>query len=73
MSESLTTASVDNGVRVKTGGFSDSEAAKKLLEYALERKWWVEPFISNGQFYYIIGGLYEPKLSEFEKWVKDNG
>ncbi len=65
--------SVDNGVRVKTGGFSDIEASKKLLEYALARKWWVEPFVNNGEFYYITGGLYEPQLSEFEKWMKDNG
>ncbi|PDZ42368.1 N-acetylmuramoyl-L-alanine amidase [Bacillus wiedmannii] len=63
----------DNGVRVKTGGFSDIEAAKKLLEYAMFRKWWVEPFVNNGEFYYITGGLYEPQLSEFEKWMKDNG
>ncbi|MDZ4454648.1 glycoside hydrolase family 25 protein [Bacillus cereus] len=73
INESLTPAPVDNSVRVKTGGFSDPEAAKKLLEYALERKWWVEPFIHDGQFYYITGGLYEPQLSEFEKWMKDNG
>ncbi|EOO78356.1 MULTISPECIES: peptidoglycan recognition protein family protein [Bacillus cereus group] len=65
--------SVDNGVRVKTGGFSDIEASKKLLEYALVRKWWVQPFVNNGEFYYITGGLYEPQLSEFEKWMKDNG
>ncbi|WP_144509141.1 peptidoglycan recognition protein family protein [Bacillus mycoides] len=65
--------SVDNGVRVKTGGFRDVEASKKLLEYALDRKWWVEPFVNNGEFYYITGGLYEPQLSEFEKWMKDNG
>ncbi|MDM5439839.1 N-acetylmuramoyl-L-alanine amidase [Bacillus hominis] len=65
--------SVDNGVRIKTGGFSDVEASKKLLEYALARKWWVEPFVNNGEFYYITGGLYEPQLSEFEKWMKDNG
>lgn len=65
--------SVNNGVRVKTGGFSDIEASKKLLEYALARKWWVQSFVNNGEFYYITGGLYEPELSEFEKWMKDNG
>lgn len=63
---------VDNGVRVKTGGFCDQEAAKEILGYALARKWWVEPFVNNGEFYYITGGLYEPQLSEFEKWMKDN-
>ncbi len=67
------TAPVNNGVRVKTGGFSDVEASKKLLEYARVRKWWVESFINNGEFYYITGGLYEPQLSEFEKSMKDNG
>ncbi|MES5896912.1 N-acetylmuramoyl-L-alanine amidase [Bacillus cereus group sp. RP43] len=69
----VSNVSVDNGVRVKTGGFSDQEAAKEILEYALARKWWVEPFVNNGEFYYITGGLYEPQLSEFEKWMKDNG
>ncbi|MEX0417787.1 N-acetylmuramoyl-L-alanine amidase [Bacillus sp. C30] len=67
------TEPVNNGVRVKTGGFSDQEAAKEILEYALARKWWVEPFVNNGEFYYITGGLYEPQLSEFEKWMKENG
>lgn len=62
----------NHGVRVKTGRFSDQEAAKEILEYALARKWWVDPFVNNGVFYYITGGLYEPQLSEFEKWMKDN-
>ncbi|EJS61967.1 hypothetical protein ICU_05135 [Bacillus cereus BAG2X1-1] len=68
-----TATPTDNAVRVKTGSFRDIEAAKKVLEYAMSRNWWVEPFISNGEFYYITGGLYEPGLSEFEKWMKDNG
>ncbi|MCM3223325.1 N-acetylmuramoyl-L-alanine amidase [Bacillus cereus] len=60
-------------VRIKTGGFKDIVAAKELLEYAMVRKWWVEPFLSEGEFHYITGGLYEPDASEFENWMKEHG
>ncbi|EOO05007.1 hypothetical protein IAW_05826 [Bacillus cereus str. Schrouff] len=60
-------------VRIKTGGFKDIEAAKELLEYAMIRKWWVEHFLSEGEFHYITGGLYEPDASEFENWMKEHG
>ncbi|MDA2567480.1 GH25 family lysozyme [Bacillus cereus] len=65
---------ISNGpVRIKTGGFKDIEAAKELLEYAMVRNWWVEPSLSEGEFHYITGGLYEPDASEFESWMKDHG
>lgn len=61
-------------VRIQTGGFSNPEAIAQITHYFLDKKWWVEStFDGKGNVSYTTGGLYDPDITEFEKWMKERG
>ncbi|MGG5791072.1 glycoside hydrolase family 25 protein [Bacillus nitratireducens] len=61
-------------VRIQTGGFSNPEAIAQITHYLLDKKWWVEStFDGKGNVSYTTGGLYDPEVAEFEKWMKERG
>ncbi|PFI17464.1 GH25 family lysozyme [Bacillus cereus] len=60
--------------RIQTGGFSNPEAIAEITHYFLDKKWWVEStFDGKGNVSYKTGGLYDPDVTEFEKWMKERG
>ncbi|MED1115061.1 GH25 family lysozyme [Bacillus paramycoides] len=61
-------------VRIQTGGFSNQESIAQITQYILDKKWWVElTFDGKGNVSYTTGGLYDPEVTEFEKWMKERG
>lgn len=58
----------------ETGGFNDAEAIAKVSKYMLDRKWWARAeFTGRGDMFFVTGGLSEPAISEFKKFMDDNG